>query len=568
MGKKIFKNHNTLKFTRHVAIFLIVFILSGILSSCSKDTGGKQSDATGATSKQSAAATTSKATSATAKSTITQTSAASPSGQNAKTDAEPAGEPAEQVAQLTETGTSEEEDATAIDYSELGMRKSIADIEMSLNTGFVDPGTDLKGRTIVVGLWGYDGILSDDPQAKPEDAYRYLRLKEAEKKYNFKTEFNAGTDSTKYSEEIYTKTMAGVKFADIIKTQALFSIPIHVSNNIIVPLDDYIDYESPLIKANSYMYYGSYWKGKHYGITELFEIMGPGVMFNKDLLSREGQPDILDLVETKQWNWNSFLEIAMNCTKDTDGDGLVDQYGVVSIKGFHRSLLQYLLYSNGLGTGIDIIDGKPTYSFTLPAGQRALQFYSELCNYYKVYAVENGSASNYYTRGKAAMYVDGAFYHSSILNTGMNSAIAPLPMGPDVNDYQVVNTTNFYAVLSTCETPKEVAQIWMEISLSWDENLNPQEKLEELRSKYPADWYWSTANPNRRHNSEREYILHYKNNIKNFVTDWGLGYPATEFRHQILTSQILDPLYRGTKSVQQVVDATKSAVQAIIDLYE
>ena len=50
----------------------------------------------------------------------------------------------------------------------------------------------------------------------------------------------------------------------------------------------------------------------------------PTLMFvNKTLLEREGIP-----MPSQDWNWQDFYEICAKVTKDTDGDGVLDQFGM------------------------------------------------------------------------------------------------------------------------------------------------------------------------------------------------------------------------------------------------
>lgn len=51
----------------------------------------------------------------------------------------------------------------------------------------------------------------------------------------------------------------------------------------------------------------------------------PNLMFvNKSILDREGL-----LIPDEEWTWEDFYEICVKVTKDTDGNGTIDQFGVV-----------------------------------------------------------------------------------------------------------------------------------------------------------------------------------------------------------------------------------------------
>ncbi len=149
------------------------------------------------------------------------------------------------------------------------------DINVTMNNDIVDQNIDLKGRTLIIGSWSTSSGLPVDAEGQtPQMIIWARRIKAAQEKYNFKAEFyiETGNSSTRYQENLITRTMAGIKLADIFRTATSYQFPLFVKNNIMVPLDEYIDYEAPMVKVNQYMYNGSYWMGRHYGISEWFGV--------------------------------------------------------------------------------------------------------------------------------------------------------------------------------------------------------------------------------------------------------------------------------------------------------
>lgn len=55
------------------------------------------------------------------------------------------------------------------------------------------------------------------------------------------------------------------------------------------------------------------------------------VVFNKDLVEAEGLEDPYELYENGQWTFEKLTEMARKATRDTDGDGVVDQWGISDI---------------------------------------------------------------------------------------------------------------------------------------------------------------------------------------------------------------------------------------------
>ena len=64
--------------------------------------------------------------------------------------------------------------------------------------------------------------------------------------------------------------------------------------------------------------------GMYDGVQEALPVeCNPTLMFvNKTLLEKEGIP-----VPDNDWNWGDFLDICRRVTRDTDGDGVLDQFG-------------------------------------------------------------------------------------------------------------------------------------------------------------------------------------------------------------------------------------------------
>jgi len=52
------------------------------------------------------------------------------------------------------------------------------------------------------------------------------------------------------------------------------------------------------------------------------------VVFNKDLLEAEGLEDPYELYANGEWTFEKLTEMARKATRDTDGDGIIDQFGL------------------------------------------------------------------------------------------------------------------------------------------------------------------------------------------------------------------------------------------------
>lgn len=95
--------------------------------------------------------------------------------------------------------------------------------------------------------------------------------------------------------------------------------------------------------------------------------MDPVLLFvNKTLMKKEGIT-----IDKNNWTWEEFYKICKKVTKDTTGDGILDQFGVVNFTW------QNLIYTNG--QELFSPDGK-TSEFSKKGVVEAIEFYKKLYN--------------------------------------------------------------------------------------------------------------------------------------------------------------------------------------------
>ncbi len=271
-----------------------------------------------------------------------------------------------------------------------------------------------------------------------------------------------------------------------------------------------------------------------------------------------------DITENGSEGVLSDLELKL---EDTGGDAIIDQFGVTAWKA--AELVQYIMRSNGVNA-IDIdANNRIIFNYATTQGLRGLNFVNDLANYYKVVKFDQGPSSAgtpnmTYENGKAAIYVNAYNYNENILKKGLLfSLVAPLPMGPDVNKYPNSALVNMWCILSTCEIPREVAQIMYDVCIIWDENLQPNTQFQEVLSKLPYDWEWTTTG--RRISTERAYKLSIQQLWSNFTPDFTNG--VSEIAG-VVTSKISTPIVNATATVSQAVEAARQAIEAVIDGYK
>jgi ABC-type glycerol-3-phosphate transport system substrate-binding protein len=95
-------------------------------------------------------------------------------------------------------------------------------------------------------------------------------------------------------------------------------------------LDDYYHIDSVIAYQGQYV-------GLPYQVTPF------GWFYNKTLFQKEGQP-----LPTKDWTYDDFFKVAKAITKDTTGDGKIDQWGVGRVFGANPAYYYAMIANGGL----------------------------------------------------------------------------------------------------------------------------------------------------------------------------------------------------------------------------
>ncbi len=535
------------KHAKITAALVAFCLLLSITAACTKS---DDNDAAGSSIKTTAAKTTVKTTTVSgAKSTATTTATAT-----AATTSKPS------ASSITEAGTA---DPSEENITESNNQDEESLIDLTTDHGFItDEGFDLKGRTVTV-MSQYTWQLPLPDTKDPLWIVVRERIKVAEKKYNFKWEIREPiiTSGAIFQQTLISEYMAGIKSADYLGLSSGYAMPGFYNMGILAPLSDYLDYESPLFKVSDHIYKGTYWKGKHYGLRHgLANNTSCMIYYNRQITNREGQPDILDLTESNQWTWAAMESIAINTTKDTNGDGIVDQYGIYTNNNW--SLVKFMLYSNGT-VGIDFKDGKLRYLMDEPQALRAIQFAVSLAFVHKVYT----NVINYWNTGNAAILLTPGLGGNNTYNVqGMESIVSVLPMGPDVNEYQNIGAQNPFGMSALVENKDEMAKLMAELFITWDENGADCDELKQAKEKIaPVEWMWDPANTTTRYyHSEREYWIQKKTALK-YIPDYVGGMTGLD---SYLNLNLAAPVFTGQKTVSQAVDSIKGYIETTyLDAY-
>ncbi|MCQ6559014.1 ABC transporter substrate-binding protein [Paenibacillus mendelii] len=332
---------------------------------------------------------------------------------------------------------------------------------------------DMNGETLKIINW-----VDGPSEETPEGALELAKWKEAEEKFNVKIVY----EKVPWGESINMVTnaaLSGESVADIVPLDLYFAIPA-INQGLFMPVDDFFDFEDPKWPAG--MKKHGMVNGKMYGFTTSIS-NASGIYYNKTLFEREGLPDPHDLVAQDNWNWETFLDIAKKATKDTDGDGVIDQWGVTNTA---PNLVRILIHSNDAAF-IEQKDGKSVFAYDNPNLLEALHYYSDLYNVHKVVKPsKNENFDDYndsqtvFAAGKAAM-VTGEVWEGATRTTMTDEqGFVFFPKGPKATVWQgsIENYVQNY-IPANVKRAEEKAYIWDYIQ-TWD---RVQPKLREEAEK-------------------------------------------------------------------------------------
>ena len=151
--------------------------------------------------------------------------------------------------------------------------------------------------------------------------------------------------------------------------------------------------------------------------------------YNKDLFESYGIKTPDEYYAEGKWNWNTFREVAMALTDDTDGDGVNDQFGF----GWWDAQYNLFLGSNGLTNILYKDDGTITTNYDKPAAIEALQFLQDAYN--KDGYIDKTRSGDYFIgdfrAGKLAMTCEyGMLIYGDVT---FELGCLPFPRGPKVD---------------------------------------------------------------------------------------------------------------------------------------
>ncbi len=217
--------------------------------------------------------------------------------------------------------------------------------------------------------------------------------------------------------DIAQKLTAAVTAKTLPDVAQMGGAPTMADSGVVVPVQDLV------AKQDLDDIYPGFWDYNKYGgkiISMPYNNSIPVLYYNKDLFTAAG----LDPTKPPT-TWDELAKAAQALTKDTNGDGKTEQWGLNT-----NTDTQWYLSAMILQNGGKILsdDGKKV-AYNSPEAIEALQFWNDLVNKYKAMpANQHGTAQDDFLAGKLGMMMRSSATLGTI-TTGakFNVGLAPLP---------------------------------------------------------------------------------------------------------------------------------------------
>ncbi len=344
--------------------------------------------------------------------------------------------------------------------------------------------TDMKGYNFVFStIWGGDWIVDEDSSS----AVKALKSKydQVQKELNCKITFKGLIPST-FQAQMAKAYTAGDKFAD-----AMEIAPVHffnlVRNNYFIPLD-----ESKVINLNDAKWEKSAkafstYNGHTYGLSWVSPNVGVparGTLFyNKTMAAKYGIEDLYKLVDNKQWTFDKYYEV-LNTVKSKSG-GSVQPLAIWSPAAAGATFAA----ANG-GLMVTEKGGKFSYNGTSKNVVTGMEFANKLFANNLLLDTSkqdfNSVVIKSFSNSKTfSLIVDYYYAHTEFSgNMKDDYGMLPLPMGPDVNNYQgIYGDSRFFTLLDTADRDKSCAILDKLATLTLDTNWKTTALMNDMRDE-------------------------------------------------------------------------------------
>ena len=199
-----------------------------------------------------------------------------------------------------------------------------------------------------------------------------------------------------------------------------------------------------------------------------------GVYFNKRILTEHGYTAeyLYDLQAEGKWTWETFEEMCKNLTRDTDNDGIIDQYAMSS---FNTEFSYLALDSNGAPLIGRDANGKYFNNAGSDKAMEAWNWIAHMVQNYQLPQAEGASWDYFYTafqNGETAFLADQEYnaQPGGRFNTQMTDdwGFVCFPLGPSGDGvYKTLHDSNMCIIPSVYDAERveniaKAVDLWLE----------------------------------------------------------------------------------------------------------
>ncbi|MCM1231980.1 MAG: extracellular solute-binding protein [Ruminococcus flavefaciens] len=165
--------------------------------------------------------------------------------------------------------------------------------------------------------------------------------------------------------------MATGDIMDLVFAEGDINMPSFVLKDYYLPIDQYLNYDACDEQSLNLFQY----RDQHYVFTNAAISQPYMVLYNKTIFEEEGMKTPVELYDDGEWTYDKFLEYMVYFTRDNDGDGENDQWGLgpgfkYQNFGFANGAFPIYEVGNGeLACGIDSEECLEWYEFLNKFGE-------------------------------------------------------------------------------------------------------------------------------------------------------------------------------------------------------
>ncbi|MBW5445212.1 extracellular solute-binding protein [Cohnella sp. CFH 77786] len=311
---------------------------------------------------------------------------------------------------------------------------------------------DMGGKTIKVVAW-YDKSIKED---NPDNIQRKKNLEALEKKHNFKMEY-VSVDWGEYQSKVTASLLSGEPIGDIVALGISYTIPTLTKQGLLWPVDEYTTNGKVFNqKIRNEM---SQYNGKSYGFQADLSNPWGGIYYNRTLMDKLGMKPLQEYVDNDQWNWDTFMQVAKEATRDTNNDGKLDTWGLTNFNFFTEALIS---------NEADLVNGDKQ-SLDDPKTVEALNLVSRILTEKVARPQETGAwdePGRFFRQGNVLLYPGPNWDIGNIKKDMENSDIGflPYPKGPSASEYHYGTTEyEMLTIPKAVEHPERLIYIWEKI---------------------------------------------------------------------------------------------------------